>query len=35
MLRDANRPVQIVFAGKAHPADVEGQNLIKILPFNF
>ncbi|MGN1298988.1 MAG: alpha-glucan family phosphorylase [Candidatus Scatovivens sp.] len=29
ILNDNNRPVQIVFAGKAHPADVEGQNLIK------
>ena len=29
ILNDPNRPVQLVFAGKAHPADVEGQNLIK------
>ena len=29
ILNDPNRPVQFVFAGKAHPADVEGQNLIK------
>ena len=29
ILNQENRPVQIIFAGKAHPADVEGQNLIK------
>ena len=29
LLNQENRPVQLVFAGKAHPADVEGQNLIK------
>lgn len=29
ILNQANRPVQIIFAGKAHPADIEGQNLIK------
>jgi starch phosphorylase len=29
MLSDANRPVQIVFAGKAHPADRPGQRVIQ------
>ena len=29
ILNQENRPVQLIFAGKAHPADVEGQNLIK------
>ena len=29
LLTDAERPVQIVFAGKAHPADREGQALIR------
>ena len=29
ILNQQDRPVQLVFAGKAHPADVEGQNLIK------
>jgi glycogen phosphorylase len=28
LLADAERPVQLVFAGKAHPADQEGQALI-------
>jgi glycogen phosphorylase len=28
LLADAERPVQLVFAGKAHPADEEGQALI-------
>ncbi len=31
ILNDENRPVQIIFAGKAHPADVEGQQLIKYI----
>ena len=31
ILNDANRPVQIIFAGKAHPADKEGQDLIKYI----
>ena len=31
ILNDENRPVQIVFAGKAHPADREGQELIKYI----
>ena len=31
ILCDENRPVQIVFAGKAHPADVGGQELIKTI----
>ncbi len=31
ILNDENRPVQIVFAGKAHPADKEGQDLIKYI----
>ena len=29
ILNQKERPVQLVFAGKAHPADMEGQNLIK------
>ncbi len=29
ILNQEGKPVQIIFAGKAHPADVEGQNLIK------
>ena len=29
ILNDEERPVQLIFAGKAHPKDVEGQNLIK------
>ena len=29
ILNNANRPVQLIFAGKAHPADKEGQDLIK------
>lgn len=29
ILNDANRPVQIIFAGKAHPADHEGKELIR------
>ena len=29
LLNDANRPVQFVFAGKAHPRDMEGKKLIK------
>ena len=29
ILNDAKRPVKIIFAGKAHPADKEGQDLIK------
>jgi starch phosphorylase len=31
ILNDAARPVQLVFAGKAHPADGGGQWLIKVL----
>ena len=31
ILNDESRPVQIIFAGKAHPADKEGQNLIKYI----
>ena len=29
ILNDDERPVQLIFAGKAHPKDVEGQQLIK------
>jgi starch phosphorylase len=29
LLEDAKRPIQFVFAGKAHPADHEGKELIK------
>ena len=31
LLSDADRPVQIVFAGKAHPADRAGQDVIRRL----
>ena len=31
ILNDEERPVQIVFAGKAHPQDKEGQDLIKYI----
>lgn len=31
ILNDETRPVQIIFAGKAHPADKEGQDLIKYI----
>ncbi len=31
ILNNEERPVQLVFAGKAHPADVEGQELIKYI----
>src|SRR5437016_1244551 len=31
LLEDAKRPVQFVFAGKAHPADHEGKELIKTI----
>lgn len=31
ILNDANRPVQLIFAGKAHPADKDGQELIKYI----
>ncbi len=31
ILNDTNRPVQLIFAGKAHPADKEGQDLIKYI----
>ena len=31
ILNDENRPVQIVFAGKAHPADGAGQDVIKYI----
>jgi starch phosphorylase len=34
ILRHAERPVQLIFAGKAHPADTLGKNMIKeILDF--
>ena len=29
MLEDTERPIQFIFAGKAHPADHEGKELIK------
>ncbi len=29
LLTDENRPIQIIFAGKAHPQDNEGKDLIK------
>ncbi len=31
ILNDESRPVQLIFAGKAHPADKEGQELIKYI----
>ena len=31
ILNNQERPVQIIFAGKAHPADREGQDLIKYI----
>ena len=31
ILNDTQKPVQLIFAGKAHPADKEGQNLIKYI----
>ncbi len=31
ILNNAERPVQLIFAGKAHPADKEGQDLIKYI----
>ena len=31
ILNDENRPVQLIFAGKAHPADKEGQDLIRYI----
>lgn len=31
ILNDEKRPVQIIFAGKAHPADKEGKDLIKYI----
>ncbi len=31
ILNDSQRPIQIIFAGKAHPADKEGQDLIKYI----
>ena len=31
ILNDTNKPVQLIFAGKAHPADKEGQELIKFI----
>ena len=31
ILRDAERPVQIIFAGKAHPRDHEGKDVLKTI----
>jgi starch phosphorylase len=31
LVNDSSRPVQIIFAGKAHPADYPGQELIKMI----
>ena len=31
ILNDPNRPIQLIFAGKAHPADREGAELIKYI----
>ena len=29
LLNDPQRPVQLIFAGKPHPADIQGQDLVK------
>src|SRR4030095_8634441 len=29
ILNDTSRPVQILFAGKAHPADLQGQSFLQ------
>lgn len=31
LLNDVDRPVLFIFAGKAHPRDIPGQNLVKII----
>ena len=31
ILNDESKPVQLIFAGKAHPADKEGQDLIRFI----
>lgn len=31
MINHPDRPVQIIFAGKAHPADIAGQEIIKLV----
>lgn len=31
ILNDTSKPVQLIFAGKAHPADKEGQDLIRYI----
>ena len=31
LLNNPERPVQLIFSGKAHPADVEGQNVLKYI----
>ena len=31
ILNNSDRPVQLIFAGKAHPADKQGQDLIKFI----
>ena len=31
ILNDSERPVQLIFAGKAHPRDIEGQELIRYI----
>lgn len=31
ILNNSDRPIQLIFAGKAHPADKEGQDLIKYI----
>ena len=31
ILNDEKRPVQLIFAGKAHPADIEGQELLRYI----
>ena len=31
ILNNPSRPVQLIFAGKAHPADIQGQELVKYI----
>jgi len=31
LLNNPERPVQLIFSGKAHPADVEGQNVLRYI----
>jgi len=31
LVNDPDRPIQLIFAGKAHPADIQGKALIKLI----